>query len=163
MTDNEFYAIKFQIEKDLLFRHSKEDIYKMLLNAIDLINRQKAEIENYIELVKDSQSQTKTAIEQFDQLKEVAYRQKAEIERLQKNNILPSEGFFNLLCGALVYTKTLEEYNKFRRTFKAGAIKEFAERLKLQAYFECDISGHKYQVVQIEEIDSLVEEMVGDV
>lgn len=47
MTDNELNAIKLQIEKDLLFRYSKEDIYKMLLNAINLITRQKAEIERF--------------------------------------------------------------------------------------------------------------------
>lgn len=54
---------------------------------------------------------------------------KAEVERLQKIADLPSEGFFNLLCGALVYTKTLEEYNNFRRTIKTEAIKEFADNL----------------------------------
>ena len=56
-------------------------------------------------------------------------RQQAEIERLKNNPTLPKSGFINLLCGAFIYTETLEQYNKFRRTFKAEAYKEFAERL----------------------------------
>lgn len=52
MNDNEFNAIKLEIEKDLLFRHSKEDIYKMLLKAIDIINSQNAEIERLNRCVK---------------------------------------------------------------------------------------------------------------
>lgn len=54
----------------------------------------------------------------------------AENERLRKNYTLPKSGFFNLLCGALVYTKTLEEYNEFKRAIKAEARKEFAELIK---------------------------------
>lgn len=45
---------------------------------------------------------------------------------------------------------------------KTEAVKEFAERLKSNAYTECSITRYKYQVVQIEEIDNLVKEMVGE-
>ena len=56
-------------------------------------------------------------------------RLQAEVDRLQKNNILPSKGFFNLLCGALVYTETLEEYNNFRRTIKAEVAMDIFEEI----------------------------------
>ena len=47
-------------------------------------------------------------------------------------------------------------------TIKAKAYKEFAERLKLHAYHECDITGYRYLVVQIEEIDTLLKEMESE-
>ncbi len=76
--------------------------------------------------------------------------QNAEIERWRANYTLPKEGFFNVLCGALVFTKTLEEYNQFRRTIKSEAIKEFAELIK-KAF--PSIAGA---------VDYMVKEMVGD-
>ncbi len=66
----------------------------------------------------------------IDDALDLINRQKAEIERLERRGIFPEKGFFNLLCGALVFTKTLEEYNEFRKTIKSEAIKEFAEKLK---------------------------------
>lgn len=51
-------------------------------------------------------------------------RLKAENERLKNNPTLPKSGFINLLCDALIYTETLEQYNKFRRTLKAEIYKE---------------------------------------
>lgn len=77
----------------------------------------------------------------------------AEVEKWWANYTLPKEGFFNMLCGALVYTKTLEEYNQFRLTIKAEAIKEFAERLKKIIM----IKGR-----QKDYFENLVKEMAGD-
>lgn len=59
------------------------------------------------------------------------------IDRFAKleNSEMPQKGYFNLLCGALVYTETLEEYNKFRRTIKAelaSGIFEEIEELRLE-------------------------------
>lgn len=85
--------------------------------------------------------------------KDIDY-QNAEIERWRANYTLPKEGFFNVLCGALVYTKTLEEYNQFRRTINAEAIKEFAERLRRT------ISISDAQKVYF---NNLVKEMVGEI
>ena len=53
---------------------------------------------------------------------------KAENENL-KERAIPTSGFINLLNGAHVYTKTLEEYNEFRKSIKSSVINEFAERL----------------------------------
>lgn len=44
------------------------------------------------------------------------------------------------------------------RTIRAEAIKEFAERVKEKAY---EIKG-AYDVVEVDTIDNLVKEMVGD-
>lgn len=84
-------------------------------------------------------------------------RQRAEIERLKNNPTLPKSGFINLLCGALIYTETLEQYNKFRRTFKSEAVKEFAERLNRRMGF-CDLPNG----VVRSHIDHLVKEMTEE-
>lgn len=75
-------------------------------------------------------------------------RQKADVERLNK-----------LLIEKYMQNDKLHEYLQYT---KAEAYKEFAERLKLNAYTECSITGYKYQVVQIEEIDNLVKELAGE-
>ena len=87
----------------------------------------------------------------------------AEIERLNAIAEMPNEGFFNLLCGALVYTKTLKEYNNFRKMVKAEAIKEFAERLK-ENEIDIDVSygfgrEHYTKAVATIVIDNLVKEL----
>ena len=86
-------------------------------------------------------------------------RQKAEIERLQKNN--KEYGFCNLLGNCLVYSKNLKDYNDMRKGLKAEVIKEFAERLKKKTYpFPCAIGVEN--AVTIRAINDLVKEMVGD-
>ncbi len=79
---------------------------------------------------------------------------KAEVERLHKNPTIPTTGFLNLLCGALIVTETLEEYNKFRRTFKAEAYKECIEKVKKE------LSFGKY--ITPEQLDNLLKEMGVD-
>lgn len=132
-------------------------VHTLLLNALDLINRQQAEIEKLnVELVG-----MRGACESYKMHYDNA---QAEIERLKKVTDLPREGFFTLLCDALVYTKTIEEYNKFRKAIKSEAIKEFAERLKEEAE-ECgriDFNGCTYCAVGFHHIDNLVKEMVGE-
>ena len=80
----------------------------------------------------------------------------AEIERLKKGETLSKSGFWNLLCGALVFTKTLEEYNEFRRTIKSEAIKEFAERLKT---YKMQPFNYDRYLVPLVAIDEVVKEM----
>lgn len=89
----------------------------------------------------------------------------------------PERGFFTLLCGALVFTKTLKEYNEFRKTIKSEAAKDFAERLKpmMFSYYDCLDASAKgrpykgdtlmdYEVVDMIEdcIDNLVKEMTDN-
>lgn len=70
------------------------------------------------------------------------------------NKKFPNAGFINLLCGALVYTKTLEEYNKFKREIKTAVAKEIFEVIEKCAvrHFEY---GHIVANVSMEVIAEL--------
>lgn len=92
------------------------------------------------EIIKTFAEATKDALDLIE-------RQQSEIERL-KLQLAVKDKKIECLCGIVV-------------AIKEQSIKEFAERLKLEAYTECDITGYRYQVVQVEEIDNLVKEMIG--
>lgn len=77
-------------------------------------------------------------------------RQKAEIEKLQKENERWKNGFMG---ACLLENCTLKD------EWKSEAIKEFAERLKETAYSYSDISGYSSIVVDADSIDNLVKEM----
>ena len=62
-------------------------------------------------------------------------------------------------CYSEVDIKNLAKYLD---GIKAEAIKEFAERLKATCYTYSDICGYQSTVIDINEIDNLVKEMVGD-
>jgi signal transduction protein with GAF and PtsI domain len=132
---------------------------KLCEDALDLINRQQAEIErlNYI-LIRDNQRQTKkeqkdgdsilTLYELYD--KEVAENKKlnAEIERLQEDSKRLKK-----------VQMQLDDAMKMYSTIKAEAIKEFAERLKEHLKG----NGGLYCVTTMNaQIDNLVKEMVGE-
>ena len=80
-------------------------------------------------------------------ISDLASRQKAELQRLEKQKYEDDE--------------TIIKLNHELLTVVVAAVKEFAERLKLEAYYECTITGYKYQVVQIEDIDNLLKEYFG--
>ena len=86
---------------------------------------------------------------------QIVEEKEAKIERLEANNKVLSNVIKNTFLA-----KAGCEISSFVE-IRAEAAKEFAERLKLQAYTECSITGYKYQVVQIEEIDNLVKEFTG--
>lgn len=88
------------------------------------------------------------------------YDLKAENERLEKHN--SEYKFCNLLENALIYTKTLKDYNDLRKAFKVHAIKEFAERLKnhKRKMSSSDWGGDFWdEAVLVSEINNLVKEM----
>ena len=96
-------------------------------SALDLINRQKTEID--------------ILIRKKETLRDEVAEQQAEIERLREEN--------TALDGAnVLLTVTLQNA-------RAEAIKEFAERLKDQAY----INNYCNLVINTESIDNLVKEM----
>ena len=74
-------------------------------------------------------------------------RQEAEIERLKR--ILDSY--------ALQYGTAVDK-DRFLRQAKSEAIKEFAERLKLNGYWDIDLPDYVF----VDDIDNLVKEMVGE-
>ena len=110
-------------------------------DQLDLINRQKAEIETMKERVK---GQKKALFEQQ------AYSAKvqSEIEWLREINSL--------------VTEVGQEWQKLYEDAKAEAIKEFAERLKEQTTYHEDECGDFVPWVDCRDIDNLVKEMVGD-
>jgi hypothetical protein len=106
--------------------------------ALDLINRQKAEIDQY------AQDQHELMIE-MDKLFDTVEKQKAEIERLkiEKDNLI----------------RTYAEC-------QAEAVKEFIERLKTETV-EVDVScgygkEHYTEAVTVIAINNLAKETVGD-
>lgn len=80
-------------------------------------------------------------------------RQQAKIEEFMKETAVTT-----LIDDAVVYTPTLEDYNKFKKKFKSEVVKELAERLKKKGYY----ATHCENVVNMLSIDNLVKEMVGD-
>lgn len=79
-------------------------------------------------------------------------RQKAEIDRLANTPPKDPNDFCGVLCD---FAESL------MAKAKTEAIKEFAERLKDET-FKMDYCGSNYDVVDVDDIDNLVKEMVGD-
>ena len=111
----------------------------LMKDALDLINRQKFQLDNYSHNVRNM---SKDFIEQ----QRVIYRQQAEIERLQR-----------LLQQEYKSTSSLT-----KKCYKDG-IKEFAERLKefMHTKFK-DLDAYEFEYVTENDIDNLVKEMVGE-
>lgn len=123
----------------------EEDCIVYLRNAtIDLINRQKAEIERLTSLC--------TA-------KDVIIEdQEAKIERISEN----SEAW---VAGTVHLEGELWLLSKKLKTARAEAIEEFAERLKEKAYsHKSRYLGNTYDIkaVDIRDIDNLVQEMTEE-
>ena len=105
--------------------------------------------EEILDLINRLKAQKKELDEKLIIQKGLIDTQKAEIERLQKECICLEE--------------QRNAYKDIVDTCETGAIKEFAERLKIEA-FECDVSfgyGKEcyQQAVAVIEIDNLVKEM----
>lgn len=124
--------------------------------AFDLITHQKAEIEN---LKVENQSLRGAA----NSLKMHYKEAQAEIERLQ--NILVA---FMSALGKVKNVEDIEsitqipimwELNKqFRAEIKSKAVKEFAEKVKEKAMQKFDWNEY----VEVDEINNLVKELVGE-
>ena len=83
-------------------------------------------------------------------------RQKAEIQKLQIDNK-------KLTVNMNAFGAGMKRLAKDLKNAKAEAIKEFAERLKECAYQSSDWShGEHPYVVEKDDIDRLVEEMLGE-
>lgn len=94
--------------------------------ALDLINRQKTEID--------------ILIRKKETLKDELAEKQAEIERLKD---FGKEGFINFLGNCLVYSKNLKDYNDMRNGLKSEAYKEFAERVKEKLHKEGGCGAEK--------------------
>ena len=126
-------------------------------DVLDLINRQQAEIDNLkIEL---------------QAMRNAANGYKAEVERLQKEVKLLTENTIEakypncvLVGNGVIFTKTLEEYDKLIGDISAEAVKEFAD-LAIKTICENVVAPSPTQSYIVEKcneiIDNLVKEMEG--
>lgn len=85
-------------------------------------------------------------------------RQQAKIDEFMKETAVTT-----LLDDAVVYTPTLEDYNKFKKKFKSEAAKEFAERVKefMHNKFKT-LDEYEFEYITESDIDNLLKEMVGE-
>ena len=113
-------------------------------NALDLINRQQAEIE---ELKIINEHLATFNIENEAEIK----RLKAEEEKYPFKCVMP---FNSMVCS-----KSIEDYDRLVGDIGADAIKEFAERLKSYLLL---YKPNQMSVISLENIDNLVKEMVGE-
>ena len=133
-------------------KHTNEEAIEILKEAIDSINRQKAEIERL-------QKEVNLVSIRFQDVKERYENAQTEIEQWKEE----ANRYQKLWCIAI---------NDIVETAKSEAIQEFADRLKNEIISEtaygCDSNQHTgYYDYQIkigdisEYIDNIVKEMVG--
>jgi predicted nuclease with TOPRIM domain len=118
---------------------------RLMKNALDLINRQKAELdklaEEYGELIIEK-----------DELFDIAEKQKAEIERLEKDSKRLKK-----------VQMQLDDAMKMYSTIKAEAVKEFADEFKKIAIKDkSPMFRIPYYQISVETFDNLVKERVGE-
>lgn len=106
--------------------------------VLDLINRQKAEIERL-------QKEVNLVSILFQDVQERAEEYKLKIENLQN----------------VISNQPIEISAKIEEQIKAEAYKEFAEKLKDAAMF-CLMGDNCYKVLTTRRIDILLKEMVGE-
>lgn len=133
---------------------------------LDLINRQKSEIENQSENFKVLVSDHRTLQQSFDNLKGLYEAEKARVEKAKEKSIY----FAKELQTAKAEIEKLQTDNSSMQSTlakmsmgveqaKAKAIKEFAEAFKVK--FAKERYRDNY-VIDDEMLDNLVKEMVGD-
>ena len=142
--------------------------FRTLGLALDLINRQKAEIENITEKFNCQQTV-------YADLSKIIRDKNAEIERLK--GVLPEKsGVFTVLENAVVYTKSTEEFDLFLSKVFAEAYKECIEKVNeiITEIYNKHIFGsndltdeEKDSVINFSDdvtssIDNLLKELAGD-
>ena len=134
------------------------------IDIIDLINRQKLELEN---LKVENQSLRSAA----NSLKMHYEEARAEIERLKQRNAVCEAANRCIVWQRDRRDREIEELhsqiaglNIYKSKIKAEAYKEFAERLKEKSEIVHLFSVHTgdHYMVEIDDIDNLVKEMVGE-
>ena len=139
-------------------------------DTIDLINRQKAEVERLQKELEEAAVTIHDAAKRYSEYKKLIQCQKEEIERLQSillkfvREINIFENKHNIDTSDFSLIPILEnEKNSIVKQIKSEARKEFAERLKDHKYQSSDWShGEHPFVIEETDIDDLVEEMEGD-
>ena len=163
MTDNEIIKAleccinsKFGCDEKCLFFDKDYGLAGCLQKFLDLINRQKAEIDILIrkketlqDEVAELQAKNERLTEKVEALGDPIESAQYELFELREEN-----RELHKICNQAIKT--------YKET-KAEAIKEFAERLKDKTSYAKDVFDYTEKlVVNVEEIDNLVKEMVGD-
>ena len=149
-------------------------------DILDLINRQKAEIEElkigaglrnnrkyyrkFVDEVFQKEKGNDLLYPDFDYIYQLYFEQKAEIESL-KNELdlrppISASYLFKMADLDEMITRVVSVEGEFTAQIRAEAIKEFAERLKGAKQYS--IERHE-NIVPVAVIDWIVKEMVGDV
>jgi vacuolar-type H+-ATPase subunit I/STV1 len=151
--------------EDCPFHHSQGRCTEnMLTNALDLLNRQQAEIENleykllgvmhfvdkWLNGAELEQDEINRAVVMREKTLQIVEKQQAEIERLKEK-----------------YDRTMTSLKAVldERADHTEAIKEFAEKVKAKCDYMNDYYGLDYgwAIDRIyEEVDDIVKEMVGE-
>ena len=139
--------------------------FKKLGNALDLINRLEARIGIY-------ETCNARKDEAIKHLESEVKRLQAEIERLK--DALTDHEYANCVAikNGLIYTHTLEDYDRLIGDISAEAYKECIEKVKAENYDRCidvvyDGSGEVKrteirQALFNKQLDNLLKELVGE-
>jgi 5'-3' exonuclease len=147
---------------------------ELIKDAIDLINRQKADkekleyilmgvmhsVDKWLEGEELNHDETNRAVIMREKTLQIVEKQQAEIEMLRGEDKEKTETIDFLKKRVVGWNNDYCELKMQIKTAKVEAIKEFAERLKEKAienYIE-----NLIMTVDADEIDNLVKEMVGD-
>jgi hypothetical protein len=127
--------------------------------TLDLINRQKTEIERLKTLAELGNMRAND----YRVMRDRALRAEADVEWLKKIRTTVNDFWVELQGLSIAKGKekpTLEELLEYIEQAKAEAIREFAERLKERT--KMPIGTLYGKMVYIKDIDNLVKEMVGE-
>lgn len=109
--------------------------FELFNQIIDLINRQKAQF------FKEQNKNSKLRNER-NRLKAENERLLQKLQQPQNNNVKCKDWEYIIFpspnCKGVIVTKSLEEYDEVIADISTEANKEFAEKLKAEAYNECD-------------------------
>ena len=148
-------ALALLREKDA----ERKELWEERMRIYTDLQEWKAECKKYQDACKEKDAEIKGLVDGWskdqDRFEKTLADKDAKIADLEKeierkNHILE--------CYALQYGTTRDkEY--FLNKARAETITEFAERMKLAAHTECSITGYKYLVVDVWDIDDIAKEM----
>lgn len=152
-----------------------ELLNSILSDALDLINRQQAEIEKLQSMNRDLkvdtfniEEQLKDVTEEFicqqtvyNDLSNIIKEKNAEIDRLKNENEILSLNADNAFQDGMNEAQDLYA-EQVKAEVKSEAIKEYKEKLKEHAYLDSGITGYQAMVVDLSDIENIADEMVGE-
>ena len=137
----------------------------IIKDAIDLIERQKAEIERLNRCNWHISNDLSEEINRNIRLQAEIEELLVELKRFKKIKTTVNE-FWSELQKITTFKKkskpTLEELLEYMKNLKVEAIKEYIEKLKSKAYLSDGVTGFQEMVVDVRDIDETYKEMVGD-